>query len=49
MPTTGEIQVSQQEFVDKLVKPKLRQKEEPSIQVTDEEVTSLRSCLGGAL
>ena len=36
-------------LAEKLRKPKLRLKEEPSIQVNAEEVTSLRSCLGGAL
>eukprot|EP00435_Cladocopium_sp_Y103_P009129 s4017_g2.t1 len=48
-PQSYEIVVSQEEFAEKLTKPKLRLREEPSMQVNDEEVTSLRSCLGGAL
>eukprot|EP00435_Cladocopium_sp_Y103_P051560 s1160_g16.t1 len=46
---TFAIEVSQEEFVDKVPKPKLRTKVEPSMETTQEEVSSLRSCLGGAL
>eukprot|EP00435_Cladocopium_sp_Y103_P015753 s1700_g3.t2 len=46
---TYAIEVSQVEFVDKLPKPKLRVKVDPTTQTTEEEVSSLRSCLGGAL
>eukprot|EP00435_Cladocopium_sp_Y103_P001390 s2644_g1.t1 len=41
-PQSYEIVVSQEEFAEKLTKPKLRLREEPSMQVNDEEVTSLR-------
>jgi len=48
-PDTFEIKVSQEEFVDKLQKPKLRMKEDANFEVNEQEVSSLRSCLGGAL
>eukprot|EP00435_Cladocopium_sp_Y103_P050503 s1907_g15.t1 len=48
-PETWEIEVSQEEFVEKLPKPKLRTKVEPTMQTTEEEVSSLRSCLGASL
>jgi hypothetical protein len=48
-PQTWAIEVSQEEFVDKIPKPKLRSKVDPPMQTTEEEVSSLRSCLGGAL
>ena len=47
--TSGSISVSQREFVDKMQKPKLRSKDPISMEVNDEEVTSLKSCLGAAL
>ena len=48
-PQTGSISVSQREFIDKMQKPKLRTKDPSSMEVNDEEVTSLKSCLGAAL
>ena len=48
-PTSGEISVSQREFIDKMQKPKLRTKDPITMEVNDEEVTSLKSCLGAAL
>ena len=46
---TKAIHVSQEEFAEKLEKPKLRNKESPLMQVTPEEASSLKSVLGGAL
>ena len=46
---TNAINVSQEEFADKLEKPKLRNKESPLMQITPEEASSLKSVLGGAL
>eukprot|EP00434_Breviolum_minutum_P039141 symbB.v1.2.034744.t1/scaffold4544.1/size38254/1 len=48
-PETGGISVSQRDFIDKMQKPKLRTKDPASMEVNDEEVTSLKSCLGAAL
>eukprot|EP00435_Cladocopium_sp_Y103_P011900 s3832_g3.t1 len=48
-PETFAIEVSQEEFVDKIPKPKLRTKVEPTMQATADEVSSIRSCFGGAL
>ena len=48
-PNTHAITVSQEEFADKLEKPKLRNKESPLMQITPEEASSLKSVLGGAL
>ena len=48
-PETGSISVSQREFIDKMQKPKLRTKDPITMEVNDEEVTSLKSCLGAAL
>ena len=48
-PDTHAIVVSQEEFADKLEKPKLRNKESPLMQITPEEASSLKSVLGGAL
>ena len=48
-PETGCISVNQREFISKLQKPKLRSKDPPTMEVNDEEVTSLKSCLGAAL
>lgn len=45
----GTITVGQQEFVGKLSRPKLRNKADPNFEVTDEEASSLKSVLGGAL
>ncbi len=46
---THTIHVSQEEFAEKLEKPKLRTKESPLMQITPEEASSLKSVLGGAL
>ena len=46
---TNAINVSQEEFADKLEKPRLRNKESPLMQITPEEASSLKSVLGGAL
>ena len=46
---TKAINVSQEEFADKLEKPRLRNKESPLMQITPEEASSLKSVLGGAL
>ena len=48
-PETWAIEISQESFVDKLPKPKIRVKVEPTMTANAEEVSSLRSCLGGAL
>ena len=48
-PNTNAIVVSQEEFAEKLDKPKLRNKESPLMQITQEEASSLKSVLGGAL
>ena len=48
-PNTHAITVSQEEFAEKLEKPKLRNKESPLMQITPEEASSLKSVLGGAL
>ena len=48
-PETNAINVSQEEFANKLEKPKLRNKESPLMQITPEEASSLKSVLGGAL
>ena len=48
-PNTHAITVSQEEFAEKLEKPKLRSKESPLMQITPEETSSLKSVLGGAL
>ena len=48
-PATGGISVSQREFIEKMQKPKLRTKDPVTMEVNDEEVTSLKSCLGAAL
>ena len=48
-PQTGGICVSQREFIEKMQKPKLRTKDPSTMEVNDEEVTSLKSCLGAAL
>ena len=47
--TTGSISVQQRAFIDKMQKPKLRSKDPSTMEVNDEEVTSLKSCLGAAL
>ena len=48
-PNTKAITVSQEEFADKLYKPKLRNRESPLMQITSEEASSLKSViLGGA-
>ena len=48
-PTTGGISVHQRSFIEKMQKPKLRSKDPSTMEVNDEEVTSLKSCLGAAL
>ena len=48
-PNTGGISVHQRPFIDKMQKPKLRSKDPSTMEVNDEEVTSLKSCLGAAL
>eukprot|EP00438_Fugacium_kawagutii_P020699 Skav229155 [mRNA] locus=scaffold2275:264912:272030:- [translate_table: standard] len=48
-PETFEITVSQEAFAEKLQKPKLRMKEDPCLEITPEEASSLKSTLGGAL
>ena len=48
-PNTHAITVSQEDFADKLEKPKLRNRESPLMQITPEEASSLKSVLGGAL
>ena len=48
-PTTHEIIVSQENFAEKLEKPKLRNRESPLVEVTASEAFSLKSVLGGAL
>ena len=48
-PETSQITVSQQTFVDKMQRPKLRNKADENLQVTPEEASSLKSVLGGAL
>ena len=45
----GTITVGQQEFVDKLARPKLRNRANPDFEVTSQEASSLKSTLGGAL
>ena len=46
---TFDIEVSQVSFAENMSKPKLRTKESPLVEVTDEEVSSLKSVLGAAL
>ena len=48
-PTTFSISVSQQEFAEKLEKPKLRNRENTLMKVNKQEASSLKSVLGGAL
>ena len=48
-PTSFAITVSQETFAEKLQKPTLRSKESPLVEVTNEEASSLKSVLGGAL
>ena len=46
---TFNITVSQESFAEKLQRPKLRMKDSPLLEVTEEETSSLKSTLGGAL
>ena len=48
-PKTFAISVSQQEFAEKLEKPKLRIRENALMKVNKQEASSLKSVLGGAL
>ena len=47
--STKTITVSQENFADKLEKPKLRNRESPLVEVNQQEASSLKSVLGGAL
>ena len=48
-PTTHAITVSQESFAERLEKPKLRNRESPLIEINQNEASSLKSVLGGAL